>query len=373
MATITFYPLGNADSSLTEFEDGRLMLIDYCACKDPKDKKDRRIDLPEELRAELARRDREDFDVVAFTHADNDHVAGAEDFFWLEHAEKYQGKGRIKIKELWVPANSILEKGTTGSARAIRQEARYRVKKNRGVRVFGNRGCLDEWLKGEGIKPETRHHLITHAGELIPGFSRDEDEGQAELFVHSPFAFRMEGEDVDRNNACLVLHASFFAGGNPYRIMFGGDAEWEAWRDIDYISQKNGNSDRLKWDGFKIAHHCSYTALGPEKGKEETKPAPEVAHIFDQGQLACILVSSSDPIPSSDTDLPPHKQAAAFYRRVKKVKKGEFVVTMETPSTEHPEPIVIEVTDRGLLRRKRSPATPAVAAVISRPSPRVGW
>ena len=34
MATITFYPLGNADCSLSEFEDGRLMLMDYCACKE---------------------------------------------------------------------------------------------------------------------------------------------------------------------------------------------------------------------------------------------------------------------------------------------------------------------------------------------------
>ena len=370
MATITFYPLGNADSSLTKFEDGRLMLIDYCDCKDPNDKKDRRIDLPEELRAELARRDREDFDMVAFTHADNDHVAGAEDFFWLDHADKYQGEGRVRIKELWVPANSILEQETEGSARAIRQEARYRVKKNGGVRVFGNRGCLDEWLKVEGIKPETRHHLITHAGELVPGFSRD--EGNAELFVHSPFAFRMLGEEVDRNNACLVLQVAFFAGGNPYRVMFSGDAEWEAWRDIDYISQKNGNSDRLKWDGFKIAHHCSYTALGPEKGDEETEPALEVAHLFDQGQPGCILVSSSEPIPTEDTDLPPHKQAAAYYERVRTKKEGEFVITMETPSTEHPEPIIIEITYRGLLRRKRSATPSAVAAVVARPSPRVG-
>jgi len=370
MATIAFYPLGNADSSLTEFEDGRLMLIDYCDCKDPKEKKDRRIDLPEELRAELARRDREDFDVVAFTHADDDHVAGAENFFWLEHAEKYQGEDRIRIKELWVPANSILEEGTEDSARAIRQEARYRVKKNKGVRVFGNRGCLDEWLKGEGIKPETRKHLITHAGQPVPGFTRD--DGQAELFVHSPFGFRMEGEEVDRNNASLVLHAAFFASGNPYRVMFGGDAEWEAWRDIDYISQKKGNSDRLKWDGFKIAHHCSYAALGPEKGDEETEPVPEVAHLFDQGQPACILVSSSDPIPSKDTDQPPHKQAAAYYKRVATKKKGEFVVTMETPSKDHPEPIVIEVTDRGLLRRKRSATPSAAAVVVARPAPRVG-
>ena len=51
MAKITFYPIGNADSALIEFADERLMLIDYCPRKEAENEEDKRIDLPEELRA----------------------------------------------------------------------------------------------------------------------------------------------------------------------------------------------------------------------------------------------------------------------------------------------------------------------------------
>jgi hypothetical protein len=64
---------------------------------------------------------------------DDDHCCGSGDFFWLEHALKYQGEDRIKIRELWVPAAAILEDGLDDSARIIRQEARYRLKKGSGI------------------------------------------------------------------------------------------------------------------------------------------------------------------------------------------------------------------------------------------------
>jgi hypothetical protein len=38
-------------------------------------------------------------------------VASHGDSFWLEHALKYQGEGRIKIREPWVPTATILEDG----------------------------------------------------------------------------------------------------------------------------------------------------------------------------------------------------------------------------------------------------------------------
>jgi hypothetical protein len=55
--------------------------------------------------------------VVAFTHLDKDHIGGASDFFYLEHATKYQDKNRIEIKTLWVPAAAIVEEGTEDEAR----------------------------------------------------------------------------------------------------------------------------------------------------------------------------------------------------------------------------------------------------------------
>ena len=51
---------------------------------------------------------------------------------------------------------------------------------------------------------ESREHLITDAGQLIPGFTLENDG--AEFFVHSPFAWRQDEKTViDRNRR--------FAGG----------------------------------------------------------------------------------------------------------------------------------------------------------------
>jgi hypothetical protein len=112
-------------------------------------------------------------------------ISGSSDFFYLEHAAKYQTSGRIKIRELWVPAAAIIEEGCEDEDRIIRAEARYRLKMGKGIRVFSRPDKLKEWFENEGLTLESRAHLITDAGQLIPGFSLASD--QVEFFVHSPF------------------------------------------------------------------------------------------------------------------------------------------------------------------------------------------
>lgn len=370
MARITFYPLGNADSSLTEFNDGRFMLIDYCHRKDPEDDDDKRVDLEGKLREVLEDKERNFLDIVVFSHADSDHCDNAEKFFWLEHAAKYQTDERVKIEDMWVPACYILEEGLKDSARVIRQEARHRLKEGKGIHVFGEPGCLDEWFQGQNIDLETRKHLIIHAGTCVPEFGKD--NGQAEVFVHSPFSFRMEGDEEDRNNSSIVLHVTFFEGDRSTRVMFGADAEHEAWSDIVKITNYKKRPERLIWDVFKISHHCSYTALAPEKGDEKTEPVEDVKHLFEQCTECCYLVSSSEPIPDEDTKQPPHKQAAKYYEDVVIEKTGDFLVTMEEPTRKKPRPIIIEITGRGANWKKITGVASGIGAVVSRPSARQG-
>jgi len=83
---------------------------------------------------------RAEVDVLALTHGDDDHIRNSTEFFELRHAVKYQGNGRIKVKELWVPAAMILEEGTndqqTNEVIIWRQEARHRLREGKGIRVF---------------------------------------------------------------------------------------------------------------------------------------------------------------------------------------------------------------------------------------------
>jgi beta-lactamase superfamily II metal-dependent hydrolase len=344
---ITFYPEGNADTCLVEPENGEMLLFDYADRHGDDEAARLRVDLSAALREKLETAGRKGFDVVAFTHLDDDHIHGATEFFHLRHALRYQTGNRAKIDELWVPSAAITEEGLKGEAAVIRAEARYRLRKGEGIRVFSRPGTLEEWLTSEGIALDERRHLITDAGEIVPGRKKEADG--IEFFAHSPFAHRQnENELVDRNRGSLVLQTTFRYGGQDVRLFLSADSSYEALADIVRISLYHGNGDRLEWDIMKIAHHCSYTSLGPEKGAEVTVPVPDVARLLEEfGQDGGILVSSSDPIPSVDTDQPPHRQAKNYYEGVASKHEGEFKVTMEHPKPSRPEPLVITIDGTG--------------------------
>ena len=143
---VIFYQVGNGDTSQTVLHNGRRVLFDFCHRDKAEDDDTPEIDLKKQLRDELKDAKRDDFDVVAFTHADKDHIQGSTDFFWLQHAEKYQGKDRIKISELWVPAAMIVESASNDEQSAefviLRQEARHRLLEGKGIRVFSKPQAL---------------------------------------------------------------------------------------------------------------------------------------------------------------------------------------------------------------------------------------
>ena len=372
-ATLTFHPLGNADCTRFDLADGKKMLVDYANMGNPNDPSDRRVDLPRELKNDLRAAKRDYYDVVLFTHLDNDHCGGSDDFFWLEHALKYQGDGRIKIRDLWVPAAAILEEGSKDSARIIRQEARYRLKKGSGIRVFSRPDKLKDWLEKNGLTLQSRKHLITNAGQYVPGFSTAGPEG-VQFFIHSPFGWRQnEDEVVDRNQDSVVFQAAFLEGGRETHALFMSDIDYETIDQIVTTTKRHKNEERLRWDIFKVPHHCSYLSIGPDKGEDEIKPTDQVKWLCEtQGQQRSIMMSTSKQIPvkGSDEDKdpqPPHRQAAAFYKRIAKAKDGLFKVTMELPSSSRPKPSTIEITALGAALLSVS-ATRGSASVISTPT-----
>ncbi len=349
MHKLTFFPLGNADTCLVETSAGAVLLFDYAAMADADDPNDRRIDLPRAIRKRLDELGRDHVDVLALTHLDQDHIQGVSDFFVLEHAQKYQGRGRIKISDLWVPAAAITEsKGAlSDEGRVVQAEARYRLERGAGVRVFSRPEALKEWLDEHKLTIESRAHLITDAGQLVPSFKKDVHH--VEFFAHSPFADREDGKLVDRNSESIVLQSTFTEAGRDSRLMLGSDVPHEIWTRVVTVTRMHGNEHRLEWDVFKLPHHCSYLSLGPKKGKRVTEPVPEVAWLFEQqGATRSIAVATSDPIPDSDTDQPPHRQAAAYYGAVSAKHRGKFVVTMQHPTRQSPKPVVVVVDRLGV-------------------------
>ncbi|WP_018990859.1 ComEC/Rec2 family competence protein [Aromatoleum toluclasticum] len=378
---VVFYPVGNGDTSQVVLDNGRRILFDFCHKDKAEDASTPEIDLKKRLRDELREVKRDDFDVVAFTHADKDHIQGCTDFFWLQHANKYQGDGRIKIKELWVPAAMLIEEACMDEQSEefviLRQEARHRLLEGKDILVFSKPPRLMEWLvpklKERGEAPTARDHLFVDAGTLVPGFSLDKD--QVEFFCHSPFIAHCDGEDVIRNSAALVFNVRLRAGTSRYDYLEVGDAAWEDLEDIVRTTKTHKNDDRLEWDIFNIPHHCSYLALSDEKGDKETVPQPEVKELLLCGKQDAYIVSCSKPVPDEraayEQTQPPHIQARKAYERyLKEVGGRKFLVTMEEPNSTKPEPIVFEVTSGGV-SWKRSTSVGAAAIITSVP-PRAG-
>lgn len=357
---VTFYPVGNGDTSQIVISTNRRVLFDYCHRTAGEDPDTALIDLDARLKDELKSAGRDYFDVVAFTHADDDHISGSTNFFELQHATKYQGEGRIKIKQLWVPAAMLLEQAPNGKQSEefviLRQEARFRLLEGKDIFVFSKPPELVDWLTEKlaerGEPKSARDHLFVDAGTLVPGFTLAKDG--VEFFCHSPFIKHCEdGSNVLRNQASLIFNVRFNADGYSFDFLQVGDAEWDVLEEIVDVTKYHGNDDRLAWNLYNIPHHCSYLALSDDKGESETTPKPKVQELLLKGKPDAYMVSSSKPIidikESYDQIQPPHIQAKKAYERyLRNITGRKFLVTMQEPNANKPEPLVFEITSSGV-------------------------
>ena len=199
-----------------------------------------------------------------------------------------------------------------------RTEARHRLKNGSGIRVFSKPDKLKAWLEGEGLTIEDRKHLITDAGQIVPGFTRGADG--VEFFCHSPFIRHVDDHDEIRNGAALIFNVRFQVEGNTFDYLAVGDSEAEVLGEIVSTTKAHRNDDRLAWDLYNIPHHCSYLALNVagEKGAKEIVPTPLVEELLLSGRENAHLVSSSDPIDDTrsayEQEQPPHVQAKNCYQ-----------------------------------------------------------
>ena len=374
---VIFYPVGNGDTSQIVLENGKRILFDFRHLLKTENGEGPEINLKDRLKDDLKKASKTSFDVVAFTHGDKDHIENSTEFFELRHAAKYQGDGRIKIDTLWVPAAMILETATNDDQSSEfviwRQEARYRLKEGKGIRVFSKPDMLKTWLEENDLTVESRKSLITDAGQLVPDFTLGGDG--VEFFCHSPFIKHVDEGDDLRNEAALIFNVRFKKGSNLFDYLAVGDTEWSVLEDIVKTTKDHGNDDRLAWDLYNIPHHCSYLALSDEKGNTETTPKPLIKELLQKGKDGAYLVSSSAPILDTkegrEQTQPPHIQAKKCYLRyLTEVGGSKFLVTMEEPNATKPEPLEFKIDTNGIsLDRK---IISAAAIITSSPAPRAG-
>lgn len=343
---LTFYPLGNADTCLLELSNNKKILFDYANMHDGTTT-DKRIDLEKELS------DIKEFEIVMFSHPHEDHSKGAGDFFYLDHAKKYQSDDRKKVKELWVSAAFILdtELEDGSDAKIIRAEARHRLKNRYGIKVFAEPGSLTSWLEEEGLSYDDIKDLVVYAGEIIKSELLGDE---IQFFVHAPFSD--DCEDVqDKNEPSIVLQVRLYNYLDKFEretnILMTGDTTYTVLDKIVDISKSKGNEEYLKWDIYDIPHHCSYTGLN-EKDENETyriTPTENIQWLLSQAMKNAKMVASCDEITEETS--PPHliaKRAYEYYT----ADDVDFLVTMEhyIDEEDKPSPIIFNIDYLGVTK-----------------------
>lgn len=361
MHSVTFYPVGNGDTSLIETKNGKLILMDFYQTTNSTDPNKPEFDVDAALRAKLKAADRDYFDVVAFTHADRDHISGSTAFFHLEHAKKYQGDDRIFIKELWVPAAMLLkiEDDNSEAEEFIlwRREARHRLKNKTGIKVFSKPEGLRDLITSWEMPADSLAEFIIDAGTVLDTFTLQHDG--IEFFVHSPWMQRCDESDADikrvRNAAALVFNVRFDAQGQIYDYLAIGDATASVLEEIVTITERKNRSDRLQWDLLNIPHHCSYLALADigNKSTITTEPIATVKQLLSMGKKGSYMICSSaafKPSKAAEAAIhPPHIQARRTYEAYLQAVGGEaFLVTGEHGDLKQPVPVVVQIQKSGL-------------------------
>ena len=368
-ASITFFPVGNADTSLVTLTDGSSIVIDVNVTADSKDGEEDAYDVHAHLLRE-SRRDVSDnphVDAFILSHPDQDHLRGFKATFFTGPPGSYSARdrkdGRIVVDELWFAPRIFCahEKQLCDDAKDFRREARRRMdlwrEKSTERNLPGNRIRIIGFTDSDEL--DGLDDIVTAPGNTISVVSASR-KSDFEFFVHGPFKDDTDDEDGERNHTSVVLQARFAVDdvSDACLAFFGGDAGSPVWERIYERSfEKN-----LQWDLLLAPHHCSWTFFS-ETPSEDNDPSETVLKFLGKARKGAVVVASSKPIVDDD-DNPPHFVAAERYR--KQVGSSKLLCTADSKKDGVPVPIVMSMTSNGPVRDASARAGQVVSSAAIR-------
>ena len=374
--SITFFPVGNGDTSLIRLSNGCDILIDCNITNDSRDESDdTTYNVHNHLLSVLKKEKEVPFvDAIILTHPDEDHCRGFSETFYTgdpsNYSDRHKKEGLIRIDELWFTPRifSPHEKDMCDTAKAIRKEAKRRMllyqEKKPERKNCGNKLHIIGYSDNPDLKG--LEDIITSPGNSISSIN-DCTLKDFSFFVHAPFKKDIDSRWAERNDTSVVLQARFDVDGekNVALAFFGGDSGYEIWDDIIQRSKE----DTLKWDIFMAPHHCSWSFFNETPYDDDDKPSKSSLEFLNKRCSGGIIVASCKPIKDDD-DNPPHHAAAEQYKKI--VGKDNFYVTGEYPDSKKPQPLIFTITKKGPQKKdlsftQSSNATSAINTVLKTP------
>lgn len=354
-SSITYFPVGNGDTTLIQLSDETSILIDCNITQDSEDEsKDEVYSVHDHILKKVLK-DENDvpyLDVFILTHPDEDHCRGFGNIFHTgdpsDYQEKDQKEGKIRIDELWFSPRMFSpyeKKGELSeSAECVYNEAKRRMKlyseSNSKSKEPGNRLRVIGYSDNEELKG--LESILITPGNSINLFN-NKIESDFSFFVHAPFKEDNDSELSARNDTSIVLQARFDVSDekNAGLAFFGGDSQCTI---LEKIVERSEKQD-LQWDLFLAPHHCSWHFFNELSYEKDPTPSKKILDLLGMGREGAFIIASCKPIVDNDDPNPPHFVAAKEYK--KKVKEGNFLVTTEWPNEKEPAPINFRITKMG--------------------------
>ncbi|MEK6321007.1 MAG: metallohydrolase [Acidobacteriota bacterium] len=381
-ATVSFFPVGNGDTTLVRFASGHTLLIDVNIRGAADDPDDDTPDVATELRKRLSRDEKGRLYVDAFllSHPDADHCRRLVEHFHLGPPEDFpqHDTDKILIRELW--SSPIVFRRATKThilcddAKALQTEARRRVKK------FRDTGSLAEGdrilILGEDVdgKTDDLSAILVKVDGAIHSINGEYDSTMnITLLAPLPISDDESEEDaLSKNESSVILRIGFVSGDqeSTYFFLTGGDAEVGIW---ERLWKKHAKTpEALQYDMLLTAHHCSWHALSWDSWRdlgEQAMVSQDARNALSQALDGAFLIASSKPIKDDGCD-PPSTRARREYEDIAKKVKGSFRCVGEYPSESDPEPMEFTITEDGprlVTRAMRAPVIIGSGAIGGQP------
>lgn len=357
---ITFFPVGNGDTTLISLKDGTNILIDCNITKDSEDPNiEEKYDIIGHLLDILSRDsdNRPHLDAFILSHPDVDHCRKISTKFYFGDPDKYpkKEKNKIIIDELWFAPRIFNEHkdDLNEEAKAFRKEAERRIKiykdKKEERSNAGNRiriiGATDN-EKLDGLE-----NVITSAGKSI-NLINNKKQNEFKFFVLGPVKAETDDSEAERNECSIVLKAEFNINSKDVNniVILAGDSRVENWK---RIMDKN-SLEELKFDIFLAPHHCSWYFFTDKSYSDKPTPEAEddIIDFIQNGNESNdirVIVASCKEIKRNE-DNPPHYRAKNLY--VKAVEKDNFYCLSTYPNVDEPQPLVFIFSENGPVKQE---------------------
>ncbi|MPM61103.1 hypothetical protein SDC9_107957 [bioreactor metagenome] len=353
-SSITYFPVGNGDTTLIQLYDETSILIDCNITQDSEDEnKEEAYPVHDHILKKILK-DKNNIpylDVFILTHPDEDHCRGFVTTFYTGDPSNYEEKdrkeGKIRIDELWLSPrmfSSCEEKGELSeSAQCVYKEAERRMDlykdNNSESKEPGNRLRVIGYSDNEELKG--LENIIITPGNSI-NLINSNVKSDFSFFIHAPFKEDNDSELSSRNDTSIILQARFDVGNtkNAGLAFFGGDSKCTIFEKVVERSEKQD----LQWDLFLAPHHCSWYFFNELSYEEDPTPSKKILDLLGMSREGAFIIASCKPIVDND-DNPPHFGAAKEYK--KKVKENNFLATMEWTNEKNPTPINFRITQMG--------------------------